>query len=660
MHLMIPAMLSFLFLLAPPSEDETVILVDAGITAAEVSPTMYGVFLEEINHTFDGGLYPELIRNRGFEDHRVPEGATLDGDHFTTPNGWTYPFGASDPLPAWYLVTEGPARGTIEPDLERPLNAAGPTSLRLHIEELGSGRAGAANTGFSGIALQKGECYELAFSARASPGYPGGLKAVVEDQAGNVLAESLIQGVEEEWRRFSCRLIPSAGEVHARFVVQGLAPGTIWFDAFSLMPRKTWNGLRPDLAERLCGLKPGFLRFPGGCFVEGMTLANAYRWKETIGPVEERPGHWCLWGYRSSDGFGFHEYFTLCENLGCPPLLVVNCGMSCQARKGEVADGKALDRFIRDALDAVEYAVGSAESEWGGKRAAAGHPEPFDLKYVEIGNENFGPDYEAIYPQFHRALKAAYPGIVTIANTYLPDAPLEIVDEHYFETVEWFVKNAGRFDGYDRKGPRVYVGEYAVRECDGAGRLAGAVAEAAFTAGMERNADIVVMTSYAPSFLSIDDVTWFPDLVYFDRKGSCCFPSYYMRKLFAEFRPDVIVPAVVSDVPGDIPASWRERAMGRGLHVVSGRILDGSRVIVKVINISGNAVEAEVQVSGMGGGGFEGRATCLTSDDPMDTNLPGSPDKVIPVTLPLTTEASTFSYRFPACSITILDLSSDS
>ena len=357
------------------------------------------------------------------------------------------------------------------------------------------------------------------------------------------------------------------------------SPGTIWLDQVSLFPKKTLkgrpNGLRPDLAEMLAAMKPSFNRFPGGCYVEGNRLANAFRWKNSIGDLAERPGHWNLWGYRSTDGLGYYEYLQLCEDIGAEPLFVINCGM---AHEDSVPNDK-LGPWIQDALDAIEYANGPADSPWGSLRAKAGHPRPFKLKYMEIGNENGGPVYEDHYRQFHDAIKAKYPEMVLVANSPVRSRPMDVLDEHYYDSPEFFMRNATRYDTYDRKkSPKIYVGEYAVTQGCGKGNLRAAVGEAAFMTGMERNSDIVVMASYAPLFVNCGWRQWNPDAIDFDNSRVYGTPSYHVQKMFSANRGNVVLgldfqaPAAASSLKGGAigVGTWLTQAEFKDIKVTQG------------------------------------------------------------------------------------------
>ncbi len=531
--------------------DTATLTVNAAQPGTTVSPMLYGIFFEEINHAGDGGIYAELARNRSFEDAETPEG--------------------------WVLVTSGPAEGRMALDEDRPLNDANRRCLRLEITRADEGRVGLANSGYWGVAVTKGAQYELSLYARCSEGFGGPLTSSIDHAAGTVYTEGQIEGLTPRWQRFTCPLVPSVTDPSARLVISASSRGTVWLDVVSLFPKETWkrrpNGLRPDVAGMLADLAPSFVRFPGGCFVEGDVLENAFRWKNTVGDIAERPGHWNLWGYRSTDGLGYHEYLQMCEDLGAEPVFVINCGMS---HGGNVPMGE-LEPWVQDALDAIEYANGATDSQWGALRAQNGHRESFHLKYMEIGNENGGPAYEERYARFYEAIKAHHPDIQLIADVPVSSAPVDILDEHYYSSPDWFIANATRYDSYDRNGPRIYVGEYAVTQNCGQGNLRAALAEAAFMTGMERNSELVVMASYAPLFVNANDRRWNPDAICFSSSQCYGTPSYHVQKLFSLNRADIVLPSELkcdTDLPAQGGAiglgTWATQAEFKDVRVTRG------------------------------------------------------------------------------------------
>jgi alpha-L-arabinofuranosidase len=522
--------------------------IDAAAQGTPVSPILYGIFFEEINHAGDGGLYAELVRNRSFEDADTPQ--------------------------AWTLLGDG-AKMAI--DTVNPLNSRNPRSLRWEI----AGRASLVNEGYWGIAVQRGKRYRFSMYARCDGQFRGALTVSLQSADGQVYAQRTLRGFGKDWKLFSATLTANGTDPKARLVLTANGDGALWLDMVSLMPVDTFkrrpNGLRADLAQMLVALKPSFVRFPGGCFVEGDRMQNALRWRDTLGDVAERPARWCVWNYTSTQGLGLHEYLLMCKDLGAEPMLVVNCGMACQYRNGDHIPLSELDEWIEDALAAIEYAIGPPTSKWGALRAKNGHPEPFPLRFVSIGNENWGPLYEERYARFYDAIKARYPQIQLIATAHVKSRPIDILDEHYYSTPEWFILNANLYDRYDRTGPKILVGEYAVTAKCGTGNLRAAIAEAAFMTGIERNADIVVMAAYAPLFVNVNDRAWNPDLIGFDSARCYGTPSYYVQQLFSVYRGTHALPTRVQSPNALTDAArgavglgtWETQAEFRNLKVVS-------------------------------------------------------------------------------------------
>ena len=528
------------------------ITVDASNPGVKVAPTMYGLFFEDINHAADSGLYAEMVRNRGFEDYRPSEGAVRrdDGWWISGAGHGMKPDMSNNGLVAWSLVGSG---ATVTLDEKVGLNDKSGSSARLEITDPKAG-AGIANAGYWGMYCKIGEKYNLSYYVKSKGAYTGKLTAYIESAVGEVMSNKVTStGVTANWQQFKGEFIPTGTDPKARLVITADTKGTLWFDFVSMFPAKTFktrpNGLRSDIAQLLADVKPGFMRWPGGCIVEGVSLANAYDWKTTIGPIEERPGKWDLWGYRRTDGFGYYEFLQLCEDLKCEPLLVVNAGQSCNYRTPEFAPMDKMDKYVQDTLDAIEYANGPASSKWGALRAKAGHPKPFKLRYLEIGNENWGPEYAKRYALIYEAVKKKYPYVNTISNAVEPGMKMEINDEHFYSKPEFFEANANKYDSYDRSGHKVFIGEVACTEgCGKTGNLRAALGEAAFLIGAERNPDIVQLISYAPLFVNVNDRTWSPDAIVYDTSRVYGIPSYHLYKLFGNNRPDVTLPTTM-DVP---------------------------------------------------------------------------------------------------------------
>lgn len=500
--------------------------IDVSKKGISISPTHYGIFFEDINHAADGGLYAELLRNRSFEDASSPE--------------------------YWTLITQGSAIASISLDSETLLNSSQKKSLKLSsVSASATARAAVYNTGFWGINAVKGRTYKLSFFARSNDVFTGKITASLESAAGMKYAQAVVEGVNAGWQKFTCTLTSTGNDTNARLVLAVNSNGIVWFDVVSLFPptfNDHENGLRPELAQLLADLKPKFVRFPGGCFVEGDVLANRFQWKNTIGKIEERPGHYNLWGYRTSDGMGYHEFLQLSEDLNAEPLYVINVGVA----HNDFQPYTNLNDYIQDALDAIEYANGDVSTTYGAMRAANGHPSPFILKYLEVGNENyFNDNYGNRYLKFYNAIKAKYPYMQMIGNvaawgtdnpTWTFSHPVDLLDEHYYRNPQWFINQYNKYDTYSRTGAKIYVGEYAVTSDCGLGNLSAAIGEAVFMAGMEKNSDIVPLNSYAPIFVNVNDRKWNPDMICFDASAVYCTPSYYVQKLFANNIGTVDIP----------------------------------------------------------------------------------------------------------------------
>jgi alpha-L-arabinofuranosidase len=506
---------------AAPLDQAAHLTVHADQDGPKISPLLYGIFFEEINRAGEGGLWAEMIQNRSFEDDRKE------------PVAWKF---------------SGPIKTRL--DRQRPLHRQNPTSLCLEF----SGSDGiVAQNGFSrdqgkdhgaypgGMAFRKGEALRFSLYQQGECA----LEVRLEGQGEKVLAKAPLPAPSGSWEKVEVTLDPSATDLSGRLVLAGRGVGKVWIDQLSLMPVATWkgHGLRRDLAEMIAALKPAFVRFPGGCFVEGLDLPNAPRWKDSIGEPAQRRGIPNRWGYQTSGAFGVHEFLQWCEDLGAEPIYVINCGMG----HGYAVPLNQMKEWVQDALDLVEYARGPVDSKWGAMRAAAGHPTPFKLDYMEIGNENGGPAYAERYALFYDALKARYPDLHLVANFWdgeIPRTrPVEIQDEHYYLDSLGFLGMADYYQRVDRSGPNVYVGEYAVSNGAGTGNLSAALGEAAFLTGLEANGDHVLMASYAPLLAHPAWKAWNPNAIVFDQSRSYGTPSYYLQTMFAANQGDVACPS---------------------------------------------------------------------------------------------------------------------
>ena len=551
---------------ARPLEAATAtIAIDAAKPGPAINPRMYGIFLEEINHGVDGGLYAELVRNRGFEDSRAPEGFTLRDGRWLDAKG--YDAGSAefhyttDGVPFWSLVRQGDAQGTMSLETDGGITEQSPYCLRLDVEKAMYGRLGAANEGFFGIGVKQGERYALSLYARCDEGSTAALWIQLETSSGNTCSDTAqVQNVTSTWQQFKATLTASQTEGKARLVIftqTRISKVKLWLDFVSLFPAKTWkdrpNGLRPDIARMIADLKPGFVRFPGGCVVEGGTVETAYNWKLTVGPLEQRQERWGPWNYRFTHGMGLHEYLQFCEDLGAEPLWVGFCGQTCIFRQREDVPMEQMGWVRDNFLDVVEYANGPTDSKWGSMRAQAGHPAPFGLKYVEIGNENAERAYEERYQFVHEAMKTKYPDLTYLADlSYyrMPAGLYDIADLHYYNNPMWFMNRFHEYDQRDRSLAPLYLGEVAVTSQDGGpyrGNLLAALAEGAFLMGCERNADVVRMVSYAPLLAHVNGRTWnWHGMIYHDGTRVFGTASYYLWKLFALNRPNCTVQTDVT------------------------------------------------------------------------------------------------------------------
>lgn len=533
------------------------VTIDAAKPAHSVSPMLHGIFFEDINYGADGGLYAELVQNRSFE-------------HLEN-------------LYAWGTVNRG-GDGEVTIGSEAPVHPKNPRYARLTIRDAGKG-FGVANYGYGGITLAGGDTYLISLRARGEVKTAAGaaaLTVVLEDDTGRPLGTCKFEAVSGEWQKLEGEIKASGPAISGRIAVLAGGPGQVDLDVISLFPQKTFkgrrNGVRADLAQMLADLKPAFFRFPGGCIVEGMDLPNRYQWKDSIGDIATRPENWNRWQtairnqtapqYYQTYGLGFFEYFQLCEDLGAEAVPIVNCGMACQYQSKQLVPLDQLDPFVQDALDLIEFANGPVTSTWGAKRAEMGHPEPFNLKYLGVGNEQWGEEYFLRYKVFHDAIKAKYPEIqiITTAGPGVDDGswklawdkfrsgtPAEIVDEHYYRPPQWFLENHSRYDDFPRNGPKVFAGEYAAHERNRRATLRAAIAEAAYLTGILRNSDLVTMSCYAPLFARANAVQWQPDLIWFDNTRVYGTASYHVQKLYSTNRPDRYVPATVEGPDVQLP-----------------------------------------------------------------------------------------------------------
>lgn len=613
--------------------------VRADQPGASIPSTMYGIFFEDINFGADGGLYAELVKNRSFE--------------FEQPlMGWT-PF------------------GSVEVRSDKPCFDRNPHYVRL--TEVGQiTHAGLENEGFRGMGIQADEPYNLTFYGRVVKGDELTLRVELVSASNDIIETQRITLAGSSWKHYQLALLSKTTEPEARLRLTMETKGTLDLEHVSLFPRHTFNnrlnGLRADLAEALKALKPGVFRFPGGCIVEGTTIETRYQWKNTVGPVENRPFNINRWNYTfphkkfpdyyQSYGLGFFEYFQLSEDLGAEPLPVLNCGLSCQFENEGMEQHVPVEKlqpYIDDALDLIEFANGPVTSRWGKLRADMGHPSPFGLKYIAIGNEQWGELYPERLAPFVQAIRARYPEIQIVGSAgpnaegeqfeYLwPEMRrlnVDLVDEHYYRSPEWFLSNADRYDNYDRKGPKVFAGEYACHADNKANSFLTALCEAAFMTGLERNADVVPLSTYAPLFAHVEAWQWRPDLIWFDNLRVMKTPNYYVQQLYSHHAGTRVVPFLRAGKPltGEL-----------SLYATAALDERTNELILKVVNTGIQARQAQIQLHGLSDGTHTGTRIQFHSMDVEAVNTLEQPERVHP-------EESAFTYKGNQMAITIQPLS---
>ena len=619
-----------------------------------VPPGLYGLMTEEINYSYDGGLYAELIRNRVFLNNPA------------APDNWS-------------LLQDGGAGGSMALDRRVPLNEALHVSLRLTAEKAGT-RIGIANEGYWGIPVRPATSYAASFYARGSK--PAVFTVSIESRDGKtVYASAQSAATGTDWERQKLTLTTGGGIVptaDTRFVISTKDTGTFWFDLVSLFPptyANRANGNRPDIMQLLAEMKPSFLRFPGGNYLEGDYFSTRFDWKKTIGGLETRPGHPSPWGYRSTDGMGLYEFLMWCEELHMEPLLAVFAGYTL---KGDHLEDPAFLRpFVDEALDEIEYVTGDASTKWGAVRARDGHPLPFPLHYIEIGNED-GFDrsgsYEKRFNQFATAIRARYPQLKIISTVggrrdwlsgraATPRERPDVIDEHFYRNSLEMQDMATLYDSADRNGPKIFVGEWATREGWPTTNMHAALGDAAFLTGLERNSDLVIMACYAPLFVNVDSggMQWKSDLIGYNTLSSYGSPSYYVQKLFSEYLGDEVIPVAARDLPTQVKKpNARDSARGVAPKTIPAMFVSATRdshngmIYLKVVNASGVAQDVQLELAGKEKILPDGSALTIGADDPDATNTITEPQKIVPVTAAVKGVGKRFRYRFPAYSVTVL------
>jgi len=647
--------------------------IQADQATAKFSPMFYGLMTEEINFSYEGGIYGELIRNRSFKADAINAGikpAAYDPAKY-------YPVQiAVSNAPKYWSAVGG---AVLVLDTNTPLNEALNVSLKLDASAASKeSPAGIANGGYWGIPVKPRTTYRVSFYAKAASGFAGPLTVSLESADGKTnFASATISGLSGEWKRFQARLTtkrvePSKDNV---FKITTTAPGTLWLQQVSLFPPTYHNrpsGNRPDIMELLAGLQPKFLRLPGGNYVEGNFFNQHFNWKETIGPVEQRPGHPSCWGYWSTDGLGLLEYAEWCEDLKMEPVLAVFAGYAL--RGDHVEAGPKLGPYVQEALDEIEYLTGAATTPWGARRAQDGHPAPFPLRYVEIGNEDFfdrSGSYDGRFTQFYDAIKAKYPQLQVIATTPVKSRVADLIDEHYYRNQQEMEAQSRMYDTRSRTNhTKVFVGEWATRVGSPTPNMAGALGDAAWMCCMERNSDLVVMECFAPLFVNVSQLggagrsmQWASDLIGYDALTSYGSPSYYVEKMFGQNHGDVIVPVKAEGIPtveqappagrrGGPPAPRRVPA----LYYSATRDTASGTIYLKVVNVAAAPQPVSVTLTGAASVARNGEAVVLAAESPEETNSIQDPVKLVPVTTKLSGLDASFTRTLPKFSVTVFKL----
>jgi len=619
----------------------------------KISPDLFGLFFEDINYSADGGLYAELIQNRSFEYNPTEQ------------REW-------NPFSFWEYITPGFSYGKISVETTTPVHPDNPHYVVLDIEHVGNetkhtGKSGVGlrNSGFEGIVIKAGDKYNFSVFARQLSKEPISISISLQNRKGQILAESSCTTSSKEWKNYSASLTPTVGNDSATLVVLATTEGKLALDVVSLFPEKTFknrtNGMRADLAQVLADMKPRFMRFPGGCLVHGDGLGNMYRWKNTIGSVETRKEQRNIWGYHQTTGLGYFEYFQFCEDIGARPLPVLPAAVSCQNSGGTWSIGgtgqKALPiaemkDYIQEVLDLIEWANGPVTSTWGAKRAAAGHPAPFGLQYVGIGNEDkITPEFEERFKMIFNAVKAEYPEI-TVVGTVGPspdgedfskgwdianEVKVPVIDEHYYTSPEWFISNQSRYDTYNRNAAQVYLGEYA----SWGNKLRNAIAEGVYMTALERNGDVVRMASYAPLLAKKNFTQWKTDLIFFDNVTICLTPNYYVQQLFSANQGDFYFDNVISKNEKDSS-------------IAASCVMDSKSndIILKMVNFGKESKIMKINLSGFKNIFPIAEKTVLTGNADAENTF-DKPLSVVPVKSKIKVSRK-FEYATPAMSLTVI------
>ncbi|MFD2599673.1 alpha-L-arabinofuranosidase C-terminal domain-containing protein [Sphingobacterium corticis] len=617
------------------AQDKKTFVVDMNTPKGEINRNMWGIFFEDINMGADGGIYAELIKNRSFEFFR--------------------------PMMGWEKLGKNTEASMTILNRQEEEHQANPRYLRVDTRNVDT-TLGLKNEGFRGMGIKAGLAYDFSVLYRQAN---AGIRVKLEllDSTDQVIAETDFQptaGVQN-WRSAEARLVATKTDPKGSFRMWFEGKGVIDLDMISLFPENTWKGrkkgLRADMVQALADLKPGFIRFPGGCIVEGFDLSQRFQWKKTVGAIEDRQliinrwntefAHRLTPDYFQTFGLGFYEYFLMAEDIGAEPLPILNCGMACQFNTGELVPLDELDPYIQDAIDLIEFANGSENTKWGKVRADMGHPKPFNLKMLGVGNENWGPQYVERLAVFQKILKEKHPEVEIIASAgpyssgeyfeyldkELRTMHVDIIDEHFYQEPKWFLNNAKRYDNYDRQGPKIFAGEYAAHSrtathAEQRNNWEAALSEAAFLTGLERNADVVQLASYAPLFAHAEGWQWNPNLIWVDNMKVYPTPSYYVQKAYSTNRGTHILSLLDQGT-----------AVAGQDSVYASAVLDEEHrnITLKLVNVSGQAKQIALNLNGSQKLEKNAQVEFITANDLGAFNAVGKELRVVPqqTTLPV-------------------------
>ncbi len=602
--------------------------IQADKSLHKVSPTLYGLMTEEINYSYDGGLYAEMVRNRTME------------------HGWAG-------IARWDMVDTGTGRGTVKHESGDGPTTDLPSSLQLDVTAADAqNQVGIRNEGYWGMAVRPDTTYMASFFAKAlSPTAGPVTLSLVSDTTGKVLATATTAALNGEWKRYEVplrtgKLVPSSLN-HLQLTLQ--QPASVRLQLVSLFPptyKNRANGNRVDLMEMLAAMHPKFLRLPGGNYLEGDTVEERFDWKATLGPLQNRPTHRSPWNYTSTDGMGLLEFLEWTEDLKIEPVLAVYAGYSLKG--AHVGPGAALKGYVDDALDEIEFVTGDTNTKWGAIRAQLGHPAPFPLHYVEIGNEDEfdrSGSYSGRYAQFYRAIKAAYPQLQLIATTPVTTVTPDVIDDHYYKRANEFYKMLEKYDSVDRSGPKIFVGEWATREGSPTTNLGAMLGDAAFMTSLERNSDLIVMASYAPLFVNVNGMQWEGDLIGYDAISAYGSPSYYAQALFAEY------------LGTNVPESHKTGGSDRLFYSVT---TDSARnkIYLKLVNATSTPQAVTLKLNGTGKLAREATVETLGGADPAETNSITDPKRIVPLHSIIRGIGPNVQHTVPAYSVQVITFGS--